>query len=238
MYNQYISLFDKMKKNIVFLPCRKGSQRVPNKNTRPFAGIEGGLLRIKLEQLLTCDKIDKIYLSSDDEVVLNIGKSMNNNRIIIDKRPDYLCQSSTSTDDVIRYVPELIKEDATIIWTHVTSPFLKAETYDKMIDSYYNNLSKYDSLMSVNELRTFIWNKDGAINYDRDKEKWPRTQTLEPWYEINSGAFIADRSIYTQLHDRVGKHVYPYVTTKMESFDIDWPEDFEMAEMIYRTIQK
>lgn len=225
-----------MKQNIVFLPCRKGSQRVPNKNTRPFAGIEGGLLRIKLEQLLACKKIDKIYLSSDDEVVLNIGREMHDDRIVIDKRPDYLCQSSTSTDDVIKYVPELIKEDATIIWTHVTSPFLNAETYDDMIETYYKNEPDYDSLMSVNELRTFIWNKDGAINYDREVEKWPRTQTLEPWYEINSGVFIADRSVYTELQDRVGKHVFPYPTTKMESFDIDWPEDFEMAEQLFKNI--
>lgn len=227
-----------MKKNIVFLPCRKGSQRVPNKNTRPFAGIEGGLLRIKLEQLLACKKIDAIYLSSDDDVVLNIGRKMNDERIIIDRRPDHLCQSSTSTDDVIRYVPDLIKEDATIIWTHVTSPFLKAETYDDMLNTYYAHLSGYDSLMSVNELRTFIWNKDGAINYDRKIEKWPRTQTLEPWYEIDSGVFIADRSIYTQLLDRVGNQVFPYVTSKLESFDIDWPEDFEMAELMYTNILK
>lgn len=226
------------KPNIVFLPCRKGSQRVPNKNTRPFAGIEGGLLRIKLAQLLACKRIDKIYLSSDDEVVLNIGRAMNDNRIIIDRRPDHLCQSSTSTDDLVRYVPELIKEDATIIWTHVTSPFLKAETYDDMLDTYYSHLPEHDSLMSVNELRTFIWNKDGSINYDRTIEKWPRTQTLEPWYEINSGAFIADRAIYERLHDRVGEHVFPYPTTKIESFDIDWPEDFEMAEIMYRSLVK
>ena len=163
------------KPNIVFLPCRKGSQRVPNKNTRPFAGIEGGLLRVKLEQLLACKRIDKIYLSSDDEVVLNLGRAMNDERIVIDKRPDHLCQSSTSTDDLVRYVPELIKEDATIMWTHVTSPFLKAETYDDMLETYYTHLDEYDSLMSVNELRTFIWNKVGAINYDRAVEKWPRT---------------------------------------------------------------
>ena len=227
-----------MKPNIVFLPCRKGSQRVPNKNTRPFAGIEGGLLRIKLEQLLACKKIDKIYLSSDDEVVLNIGRALRDDRIVIDKRPDYLCQSSTSTDDVVKYVPELIKEDATIIWTHVTSPFLKAETYDDMLDTYYQHLPEHDSLMSVNELRTFIWNKDGAINYDREVEKWPRTQTLEPWYEINSGVFIADRSVYTQLQDRVGKHPFLYPTSKMESYDIDWPEDFEFAELPYLHLKK
>ncbi len=223
------------KMNIVFLPCRKGSQRVPNKNTRLFAGIEGGLLRIKLEQLLICKKIDKIYLSSDDDVVLNIGRSMQDKRIVIDKRPDYLCQSSTSTDDVVRYVPDLIKEDATIIWTHVTSPFLKAETYEKMLHMYYENLSEYDSLMSVNELRTFIWNKGGAVNYNRSVEKWPPTQTLQTWYEINSGVFIADRSIYKQLQDRVGKNPFLYPTSKIESFDIDWQEDFDLAEMLYLT---
>lgn len=226
-----------MKPNIVFLPCRKGSQRVPNKNTRSFAGVEGGLLRIKLEQLLACKKIDKIYLSSDDDVVLNIGRSMQDERIIIDKRPDCLCLSSTSTDDVVRYVPILIKEDATIIWTHVTSPFLKAKTYDDMLDTYYKHLHECDSLMSVNELRTFIWNKNGAVNYDRTIEKWPRTQTLESWYEINSGVFIADRSIYTKLLDRIGKQVFLYPTSKIESFDIDWPEDFALAENLYRLLK-
>jgi hypothetical protein len=36
-----------------FLPARKGSQRVKNKNTRPFAGIQGVLLENKLNRLLT-----------------------------------------------------------------------------------------------------------------------------------------------------------------------------------------
>lgn len=34
-----------------FLPTRKGSERVKNKNTRPFAGDEGGLVEIKIKQL-------------------------------------------------------------------------------------------------------------------------------------------------------------------------------------------
>lgn len=221
------------KLNIVFLPCRKGSQRVPNKNTRSFAGIEGGLLRIKLAQLLESKNIDKIYLSSDDDIVLEIGASMNDKRIIIDRRPDFLCQSSTSTDDLINYVPELIKDDATILWTHVTSPFLNAKTYDKMLEKYYTLLSEYDSLMAVNKLQTFIWDKKGSINYDRKNEKWPRTQTLESLYEVNSGAFIADRNVYIKKLDRIGSNPYLYVLSKMESFDIDWEDDFKMAECLY-----
>ena len=35
-----------------FLPTRKGSERVRNKNTRPFAGIEGGLIENKIRQLV------------------------------------------------------------------------------------------------------------------------------------------------------------------------------------------
>lgn len=222
-----------MKKNIVFLPCRKGSQRVPNKNTRPFAGIVGGLLSIKLKQLLATKLIDEVVLSSDDDEVLRIGAEQKDSRIRLDKRPAHLCQSTTSTDELIQYVPELITEDTTIMWTHVTSPFLKAETYEDMLFTYYQNLDRCDSLMSVNSLRTFIWDENGAVNYDRKLEKWPRTQTLHEWYEINSGAFIADRNIYETLNDRVGKKVFPYVTSKIESFDIDWQEDFDLAEMMY-----
>lgn len=227
-----------MKKNIVFLPCRKGSQRIPNKNTRSFAGIEGGLLRIKLEQLLQVSEIDEIILSSDDEEVLQIGASFHDTRIKPLPRPSHLCQSSTTTDELIRYVPSLIDEDATVIWTHVTSPFLSAKTYSEMISLYYEHMDEYDSLMSVNSLRTFLWEEKRPVNYDRNKEKWPRTQTLPVWYEVNSGVFIADIDIYKNRHDRIGERVCMYETSKLESIDIDWPEDFAYAEKLYHMINK
>ena len=56
-----------MDKIAFFLPTRKGSERVKNKNTRPFAGIEGGLIENKIRQLLCCEKIDEIILSTNDE---------------------------------------------------------------------------------------------------------------------------------------------------------------------------
>lgn len=225
-----------MKKNIVFLPCRKGSQRVPNKNTRDFAGIKGGLLRIKLEELLKTKQVDQIILSSNDDEVLRIGEDFHDDRLVVLRRPEELCTSATSTDDLVRYVAELIPL-GTVIWTHVTSPFLKAETYDRMISLYHEHIDEYDSLMSVNKIQTFLWNKDKPVNYDREVEKWPRTQTLEPLYEVNSGIFIADAKIYQQMQDRVGKHVQLYETSQLESIDIDWPEDFEFAEKLMFALQ-
>ena len=125
-----------MNQIVVFLPCLKGSQRVPNKNTRIFAGIEGGLLRIKLEELLKAKRIDKIILSSNDAEVLQIGREFNNPKLCVMERPEYLCTSATSTDELIAYLAQLIPQ-GTILWTHVTSPFLTAETYDKMLQIFF-----------------------------------------------------------------------------------------------------
>ena len=61
---------------VVFLPCRAGSERVPHKNTRPFAGEENGLLGIKLMQLESVQSVASIILDSNDEVVLERGEAI------------------------------------------------------------------------------------------------------------------------------------------------------------------
>jgi len=221
-----------LSKVIAFLPMRKGSQRVKNKNIRDFAGIKGGLCYIKISQLLKVKEIEKIIVSTNDEEVKNIAKSFDLNKIIIDNRPEYLASSLTSTDELIKYVPSIIKEGI-VLWTHVTSPFVDENIYKDMIEKYFENLRAFDSLMSVTKIQTFLWNKEWPINYDRKTEKWPRTQTLKPLYEINSAAFIADINIYRKLNDRIGKRPYLYELDKIKSFDIDWEEDFEIAEILW-----
>ena len=226
-----------MSKIVAFLPIRKGSQRVKNKNIRNFAGIDGGLTFIKISQLLKVKKIDKIIVSTNDEKVKKIAKSFENEKIVIDNRPENLASSSTSTDDLIRYVPSIIK-NSIVLWTHVTSPFVDEKIYEVMIEKYFEENNKYDSLMSVNKIQTFLWNSKKPINYNRDKEKWPRTQTIEPLYEVNSAVFIADIEIYKTLNDRIGNKPYLYELDKITSFDIDWEEDFEIAEILWRKYGK
>ena len=82
----------------VFLPCRRGSQRVPHKNTKPIGRFANGLLELKLLQLSSTREIDRIFVSSDDEKVLGFAQSLKNAKIITHKRDENLCASSTSTD--------------------------------------------------------------------------------------------------------------------------------------------
>jgi CMP-N-acetylneuraminic acid synthetase len=220
----------------VFLPCREGSQRVPFKNTKPFSGVEGGLLKIKLIELLKVPSVREIVLSTNDLKVIEIAEKINTNKIVIDRRSDYLSSSSTSTDDLINYVPKIIK-DTHILWTHVTSPFVTADIYELIIKKYFVKLKEgFDSLMTVNKIQNFLWNDKGSINYDRSIEKWPRTQTLPKLYEVNSGVFINSLDNYKLFEDRIGKIPFLYETEGYTSFDIDWPEDFLLGELIYKSL--
>jgi CMP-N-acetylneuraminic acid synthetase len=221
-----------------FLPCRAGSQRVPHKNTRPFADREEGLLGIKLEHLLATPEIDLVLLSTNDPLVIEIGEQHmagSGGRMRIDRRPDHLCSSSTSTDEVIGYVPSIVPEGV-VLWTHVTSPFFDATEYSAAIAAYRAAIAAgtHDSLMGVLALHTFLWDGKGPLNYDRNKEKWPRTQTLPPLYEVNSSIFIADVEIYRGRQDRIGDQPLLYPVSKEKTIDVDWEEDFAVAAELWR----
>lgn len=226
-----------MDKNFAFfLPTRQGSERVKNKNTKRFAGIEGGLLRLKIEQLLKVDGIP-IYVSTNDPETIFIAKSFKSARIRVYLRPEYLCSSSTLLSDLIDYVPTIVEEEH-IIWVHVTEPFVDSQCLKNAIDFYYQEVlvsKKFDSLMSCNKIQTFLWDQKikAFISHNHSDVKWPRSQDINPIYEINSAIFINSKFNYLMHKDRIGLNPYLYVLTKVQAIDIDWEEDFKLAEFIY-----
>lgn len=213
-----------------FLPCRAGSQRVLRKNIKPFAGFEYGLIQIKLQQLFASKLIDEIVLTTNDDDIIAYAKSVQTTKLRIHKRVDSLSSGATSTDQLVAHALELIPEGH-ILWTHVTSPFITQKHYDQFIRVYKDQLSNgYDSLMTTTPIHGFLWQNGQPMNYDRSIEKWPRTQTLEAIQEVNSGAFLASSKIYRHMDDRIGERPYLYELDKLTSHDIDWPEDFVVAE--------
>lgn len=218
-----------------FLPTCRGSERMKNKNTRPFAGIEGGLVENKIKQLLATGLIDEIIFSSNDEACIAVAEKYNSdNRLKIIPRPEELCLSSTNLQDLIRYVPTVTDANH-ILWGHVTTPLADATQYDEGIRLYLDKLDEgYDSLVGVKELRNFLLNKDGRpVN---NTTSLP--QDLEPLYEINHIMFLAKREVYTEQKNRIGRKPLLHMMDELHSFDIDWPDEFMIAETIYKYLYK
>lgn len=228
-----------------FLPCRAGSERVKDKNTRPFADHDGGLLGVKLDTLAAVTSIHTIVLDSNDPKVLTYGLARQKTwqghaRLIVRERPDHLGASTTSTDSLIRYALDTLTGDD-LLWTHVTSPLVSSTRIEEAIAAYHSrDPDRHDSLMSVTALKTFIWadNHNGPhpINYDTSPLRWPRTQDLTPLYEVNSALFIVPLSLARQRRDRIGERPLLFALDRLEAADVDWEEDFLLAETLFRSM--
>lgn len=220
----------------VFLPTRKGSERVRQKNTRPFATFGGGLLELKLQQLIELRDVDEIILSTNDELSFDVGSlfAKKDSRVKVIIRPEALAQSNTNLIDLVRYVPEICSSEH-ILWTHVTSPFTDASSYLRGIEKYFWAIENcFDSLMSVKKNQSFLWDKEAnSLINNQSNLKWPRTQDLKPLYEIDSALFLASKKIYLLERDRIGERPFLYEQDGLSSFDIDWEDDFRLAETIY-----
>ena len=221
----------------IFLPCRSSSVRVKNKNIIKFSNKKFGLFEIKILQLISIKGIRNIIVSTNDKKIINYLKKKKFKKVVIIIRPNYLSTSKTSTDQLIKYVPKIIKSDH-ILWTHVTSPFFNTSDYENAIKLYKKNIKKNDSLMGVTKIQDFIYDNKKPINFNKNKEKWPRTQTLKKLYVINNTIFISSKKNYINLDDRIGKKPHLMEIKKIKAFDIDWPEDFKIAESIYEKIYK
>ncbi len=220
----------------VFLPCRKQSSRVKNKNTRKFANINLGLLEIKLNQLLKTKLINKIYLSTNDDRIISYYRKLNTNKIILHERIDKSLSSNKTTNNQLVNHAIDIMPDNHIMWTHVTSPFVDSKIYNQIIKKYMmvirNKIA--DSLMTTTKYYGFFWMNKKPINYSSPRLQWPRTQDTKPIDHINSAVFINSKKNYIKFNNRIGKKVFLYNLKKFEGLDIDEREDFYFAEYIFK----
>ena len=208
-----------------FIPIRKGSKRIINKNFRPLPGFKNGLTEIKIKQLLNLKKIikkKKIIKNIEFVVSTNCEKTIkfvqNFKWIKIHLRSDKEA-GDDSLNELIKIVPKICSKKY-ILWTHVTSPFFNHYDYLKFILEFLKNKKK--SAFSADLIKKFLYStKRGWISHNAVKKKWPRTQDLEPIYIANSCAFIAHRNTYIKNNDRLCNNPLPVETRKKSNLDID-----------------
>jgi CMP-N-acetylneuraminic acid synthetase len=221
-----------------FIPCRKGSQRVINKNTRPLPGFPGGLLELKLRQIAASKELASVILSTDDPCCVEVARgceaSLGKPIAIVDRPPEYAI--ADSLDAFVLHVADIMPP-GDVAWLHVTSPFFDAAEIDRAIVAYRQAVERgeADSLMGVTKVQTFIWADGRCISHDRSIAKWPQTQDLKPFYAVNSTIFLIDRDTMAATGDRITDRVHLHEVDPHPAFDVDWPSDFEFVENVLQT---
>ena len=228
---------------IALIPARGGSKEVPRKNIRKLVGKP--LIQYTIDEAKKTNKINKIFVSTEDEEIAKISKDLGAEII---KRPEELASDTAPTLPVIQHaITEIEKNnekiDAIVLLQTVT-PFRTFKDIDKAIDLFIEK--NPDSLVSVdsvpkhfnpfwqieiesdNEIKLFMEKYDSNI-----KNFKTRRQDLSKTYYRNGAIYITKRDIL--IKDGIyGKNSIAFIMNKKKFINIDTMKDFEKAESIIK----
>lgn len=204
---------------------RKGSERIVNKNIKPFN--DTSLLENKIKTLQKVKNLDEIVVTTDCDKMYSLAETLG---VTPMRRPDYYTSNDCPGSENLKFIAEQVDTDY-ILYTPVTSPLVKSETYEDIINTFRNLDSKYDSVVTMNYLKDFLWEDDKPLNYD--PLNCPRSQDMESVFRLNFGGCLLPRETMIKNKYVVGDNPYWYELTETEGIDVDVPFDFNIAELIY-----
>lgn len=209
-----------------FVPIKLNNERFPNKNLKMLD--DTPLVTRIFETLLRVDEIDALHcFCSSEEVGSYLPKSV---KLTI--RPQWLDLNSTSIIDVCKNFALTIEADY-YLCAHATAPFISPDSIRKGVEIVLSG--KHDSSLSVTENREFLWshvNDSESLVPNYNLDNIPRTQDIKPFYIETSGFWVYKREHILNERRRVGHNPYFVVVSKTEAIDINYPEDFLLAELV------
>lgn len=218
-----------MKKgNLIVIPARKGSKRLPGKNIKLLGGLPLVLHSINFAQN-NKEVSDFIVVTTDDPEVEDIALSAG---VEVVKRPAHLSTDHSTTLSVLKHITEEFKEVENLILLQPTNP-LRPDNLLREAWSIYNSLN-YDSLLTVSKtdikLGKIIQNKYVPLNYNIGQ----RSQDLDPVYFENGLLYITKVSCILD-GNILGENNFSFIVDHPFSrVDIDTQEDLEYAEFLFQ----
>ena len=209
------------------LTVRKGSERVKNKNLKPF--YQKNLLAYKIETLLKVKSIKKIIVNTDSEEAIKIA---NEYGVSYHRREAYYASSECANSEFWGHIAENTKTEY-ILFTHCTNPLIKIDTYEKMIETFYKEKNKFDSFNSVTEVKEFLILQNKPLNFEFSKA--PNSQNLPDVIKLNFAINILSTNLMRKKKSLIGDNPFFYKINEIESFDINTVNDFEFAEYLFKS---
>lgn len=213
-------------KTVAMIPIKLNSERMPEKNIKQFSDGKA-LVTVFMETLVQVKELDEIYVFCSNERI----KDYMVKDVIYLKRPEYLDTADATPQDIISEFMKLVDADIYAV-CHCTSPFVKAEHISECIRRTCS--CKYDSAFTAERVQRLMWHQGKPLNFDAANV--PRTQDLPVYYNEVSAAYVFKKEVFTKMKRRIGLKPYIMEVSGVESIDIDYPEDFEIANAVYMNV--
>lgn len=222
---------------LAVIPARGGSKRIPRKNIRPFGGRPMIAWSIRAAQ--DSGLFDRILVSTDDEEIAAIARAEGAEVPFL--RPAALSDDYAGTIPVIAHAVEWqnttgITADE-VCCIYATAPFLEADDLHRGLKilcetgaDYAFSVTSYASPIQ----RALRIRSDKRVEMFDPAQFETRSQDLEDaWHDAGQfywgrgDAWLAHKSLF-------GPHAAPVVMPRYRVQDIDTPDDWHRAELMFQ----
>lgn len=228
---------------IAIIPARGGSKRIPRKNIKLFH--DKPIIAYSIEAAVKSGLFEKIIVSTDDDEIAEVARNYGAETPFL--RPPELSDDFTGTGAVVAHAIQWLKDSGItpeyVCTLYPTAPLIQI---DSLIDAF-DKLSHSDAVhaFSVTSMPAPIQRSFKITAENRLEMFWPenfyaRSQDLEPAYH-DAGQFYWTHLLREEASKEkvsFSSISIPIILPRHLVQDIDTPEDWIFAELLYDAIQR
>lgn len=218
------------------VPARGGSKGVKRKNIKLLNN--NPLLFYTIAAAKKSQLISNLIVNTEDKEIADYAISQG---VQVQNRPEEFWHDNTFQEvdrllvySVKRYEEEFGKMDIVVL-LYPTAPLRTSVHIDDCIKQITSH--DFDSSLSLYEDRKYIWRLSDKhaypVNYDPKNRGPNQLEGWNQWFE-NKAVYCVKRDLLISSGCRIGGNIGFTEMSKLESIDIDTPEDFELAETLIK----
>ncbi|MBI5558932.1 MAG: pseudaminic acid cytidylyltransferase [Deltaproteobacteria bacterium] len=222
--------------NVAIIPARGGSKRIPGKNIKPFAGRP--IIAYSIEAALDSGLFDRVIVSTDSEEIAAVARQYGAETPFM--RPAALSDDFTTTAEVVdhalRWLQEYDERVRHVCCIYATAPFIRPEDlrtgHELLVGHRVSTVFPVTNYPS-SIFRALKIEADGHLAMMWPEHELTRSNDLPEayhdagqFYWLDVAAFLASGRIY-------GHDALPLILPRCLVQDIDTPEDWHLAELMY-----
>lgn len=219
--------------------ARKGSKGIPNKNLQKIKG--KSLVEISIDHLKRSNLSKEIYICSDDENILEIGKVNLINTFLRNKKN---CLDNSSEIDAWKEFCEFLLNNAkanlldNVLIAPTTSPLRQINTLKEVVKVVNSNqdcdgavvIKKAERHPDFNILRR-NYDTNYLVNYSLKKRVINR-QSCEEAFDMTTVCYCIKIASILKCNSLFDMKILGILREKKECLDIDTPFDLELAKLL------
>ncbi|NBQ40429.1 MAG: pseudaminic acid cytidylyltransferase [Alphaproteobacteria bacterium] len=226
---------------VAIIPARGGSKRIPRKNIKPFCGKP--MIAWSIDTAKATGLFDHIIVSTDDDEIADIASQYGAE--VPFRRPAELADDYTTTISVIQHaigqVEKCFRFPEFVCCIYPTAPLMSPEhlqaAYSRLMDENVEYVFPIVSFPS-SIFRALKLDEHGRASMFNEANRSSRTQDMEEAYYDAGQFYWGKASAFIAGHPIFSPQSAPLIIPRYYAQDIDNQEDWEYAELIFKSLIK